>query len=423
MRSNSSITAFSITLPCIAKFAVHVLPLLLSFQMILFSSLLTGYSFANQDKGKKEVSKYQIKINRLQHGISSQESLISKTKEEERNILVELETLDKKIARQQSDLDELEIKMLKQQGFIEKKENELEHNHSQKNIVENHLKKRISAYYVMGDIGLLNVTFSTKTLPELLKFHDAFDTLIQYDQDVIRRYGTSIEELERTRNGLNLEQSVLQDFIDIAVQKAEMLKSTKDEKNTLLTHVRTQTKLHQQAIREMMQASEELSKSIVAIKNKNQALEQTFLTNKEKMVPPVDGILITLFEQEKTNKLGISRKSNGIELKAPDGTNVIAVESGEVIYSGYLRGYGNTCIIHHGFQYYTVTSRIENILITKGKTVKAGDVIGVTGDTATLFDEGLYFEVRHGNQSLDPLLWLNPNLISTSNDNASKQPN
>ncbi len=57
---------------------------------------------------------------------------------------------------------------------------------SEKHIVENHLQKRITAYYTMGDIGLLNVTFSTKTLPELLTFHDAFDVLIKYDQDAIK---------------------------------------------------------------------------------------------------------------------------------------------------------------------------------------------------------------------------------------------
>ena len=103
----------------------------------------------------------------------------------------------------------------------------------------------------------------------------------------------------------------------------------------------------------------------------------------------------------------------GIELKAPDGTKIIAVSEGEVIFSGYLRGYGNTIIIHHGYQYYTVTSRIEKLMVNKGDKVQAETLIGVVGDTATLFAEGLYFEIRHGRNSLDPLLWLNPNRLSS----------
>jgi septal ring factor EnvC (AmiA/AmiB activator) len=148
------------------------------------------------------------------------------------------------------------------------------------------------------------------------------------------------------------------------------------------------------------------------MKNKGQIYEQGFLADKGSLPPPIDGILITLFHQEKTNKLGISRYSGGIELQAADGTKIVSVSDGDVIFSGYLRGYGNTVIIHHGFQYYTVTSRIEKILVEKGQKVEQEDNIGIMGDTATLFDEGLYFEIRHGRESLDPLLWLNPNRLS-----------
>jgi septal ring factor EnvC (AmiA/AmiB activator) len=222
---------------------------------------------------------------------------------------------------------------------------------------------------------------------------------------------------------LTLEKGVLLDFIQQTVAETAVLEETKAKKTILLTLVRTQTKLHQQAAREMQAAAEKLSLSIVAIKNKNQFFEQGFLLNKGSIPPPIDGTLITLFQQEKKNRLGIERKSNGIELKASNGTKVIAVESGTVIFSGYLRGYGNTVIIHHGFQYFTVTSRIEKIMAHRGQEVKTGDTIGIVGDTAMLFDEGLYFEIRHGKQSLDPLLWLNPNRLSTLHELPTENPN
>ena len=268
----------------------------------------------------------------------------------------------------------------------------------------------------MGDIGLLNVTFSTKTLPELLTFHDAFDSLIKYDQDVIKVYRETISELEKTKDALALEQTVLVGFIEETLKEKLALEQIMTEKRNLLTRVRTQTQLHRQAIAEMQEATESLAESIVAIKSQSQAPEQDFLANKGNMPPPVDGVLITLFQQEKENKLGMVRKSQGIELQAPDGVNVVSVSDGEVIYAGYLRGYGNTVIIHHGFQYYTVTSRIEKIVVNKGQHVHAEEKIGIMGSTATLFDEGLYFEIRHGRQSLDPLLWLNPNRLSVPHE-------
>ena len=360
----------------------------------------------------KNISEARGSISQLQQGITQQENKISETQTTERNILAELEVLDKKLVAQQNKLEELEKKIQQQQTMIDREEDSLKKIRSEKNIVEQHLQKRITAYYTMGDIGLMNVTFSTKTLPELLTFHDAFDVLIKYDQHVIKVYKNTIDELVRATAALALEKSVLEDFVNQTIHEKDVLQKTMIEKKTLLSHVRTQEQLHKEAISEMQQASDDLAESIVSMKNKGQIYEQRFLADKGSLPPPVDGILITLFHQEKTNKLGISRDSEGIELQAPDGSKVVAVSDGDVIFSGYLRGYGNTVILHHGYQYYTVTSRIEKIMVKKGQKVKKEDTIGIMGDTATLFDEGLYFEIRHGRESLDPLLWLNPNRLS-----------
>ncbi|NOR26534.1 MAG: peptidoglycan DD-metalloendopeptidase family protein [Desulforhopalus sp.] len=373
---------------------------------------LFGQNQKTTDTTEKNVSDFRGKINRLQQGILQQETKITETQTTERNILTELEALDIKLVIQQEKLEALELKMRQQQAMIDREENALSTIRSDKFIVKDHLKKRITAYYTMGDIGLLNVTFSTKTLPELLTFHDAFDALIKYDQDIIKVYQDTIEELVRVTAALDLEKSILEDFLNQINMEKEILKKTKADKNALLTQVRTQEELHKRAIIEMQQASKELAKSIVSMKNKGQIYEQGFLADKGRLPPPVNGILITLFHQEKSNKLGISRYSEGIELQAADGTKIVSVSDGDVIFSGYLRGYGNTVIIHHGFQYYTVTARIEKILVEKGQKVEQEDSIGIMGDTATLFDEGLYFEIRHGRESLDPLLWLNPNRLS-----------
>lgn len=379
----------------------------------------TGQSSSNKNDADDEVSNFRIKIRRLQHGIVKQKNQISETELKERSILKEIETLDNKLVEQKRKITELNKKMGRQQQLIDREEKALNKIKVEKDGVQKHLQKRITAYYTMGDIGLLNVTFSTKTLPELLTFHDSFDSLIKYDQDVINVYRETIDELQRVKDALTLEKSVLEEFIVQARQEEELLAETKVEKRSLLTHVRTQTRLHKQAIEEMQQASQKLADSIVAIKSKSQVYEEGFLTNKGSLPPPVDGTIITLFQQEKTNKLGIDRKSLGIELQAADGTEIIAVSDGDVIYAGYLRGYGNTVIIHHGLQYYTVTSRIERILVEKGDKVKINEKIGIVGDTAMLFDEGLYFEIRHRKKSLDPLLWLNPNRLSARHENNS----
>jgi septal ring factor EnvC (AmiA/AmiB activator) len=389
--------------------------------LILFLFALSRPIYATEKPGtdSNDVSEFRIKIRRLQHGIVEQKNQISENQQQERSILEEIEALDSKLSTQKDKVAELKAKMEHQQALIDREEKALSKLRTDRDLVERHLKKRITAYYTMGHIGLLNVTFSTKTLPELLSFHDSFNSLIKYDQEVITVYRETIKELERAKDALSLEKSVFEEFIVQAQTEESLLEETKTEKRSLLTHIRTQVKLHKQAIDEMQEASQNLADSIVSIKNKNETYEEGFFTNKGNLPPPVDGAIITLFQQEKTNKLGIARTSMGIELQADNNTKVIAVSGGDVIYAGYLRGYGNTVIIHHGLQYYTVTSRMEKILVKQGQKVKINDTIGIVGDTATLFDEGLYFEIRHNKESLDPLLWLNPNRLSTLHESNS----
>lgn len=368
-------------------------------------------ALANKSGGKN-IAELKGTISRLQEGIIDQENKRAETQSTERNILAELEILDKKLATQQEKLDTLEKKMAQQQAMIDQQENALRTTNAEKQRVVKHLQKRIGAYYTMGNIGLLNVTFSTKSLPELLTFHDAFDVLIQYDQDVLKAYRITIDKLVRMTKALDLEKSVLEDFIAQTVQEKETLQTTASAKQDLLAQVQTQEQLHDQAIVEMVQASSELARSIIAVKPKSQVVEQKFQSAKGTLPPPVTGLVISRFQQQQTNTLGISSISNGIAIKAADGTTIKAVSGGDVTFAEYMRGFGNTVIINHGSDYSSVTARMEKITVKKGQKVKAGQGIGVTGDTATLFDEGLYFEIRHGSESVDPLPWLNPDKLT-----------
>jgi septal ring factor EnvC (AmiA/AmiB activator) len=380
--------------------------------LILFIAFCSNGICANEkavvtkDAIQRDIEKNRIQIRRLQKGIREKQDQTEETAKVENNILQELENIDLRLQKQQQKVAELENQVLEQQILINIKQTEITSLQKDRDRVLSHLKKRIGAYYKMGKVGFLNVTFSSKSLPELLKFHDAYQTLIAYDQDVVVQYRYKIDELERARNAYALEKELLQGFITTTRNENRETDLIRDEKEKLLSHVRTQKHLHQQAIQEMEKASEDLSATLISLKSTEQNLEKTFANSKGKLPSPLTGKVITYFNQEKANKLGILRKSTGIAIKAPDGTKVEAIADGAVIFSGYLRGYGNTVIIHHGFQYYSVTSRLEKLQAKEGDSVKSGNIIGYLSDTATLIDDGLYFEIRHGKQSQDPLQWL-----------------
>jgi len=349
---------------------------------------------------------YRINIRKLQEGIKQQQSQVQSSAQTERNLLHELEEIDTRLLEQQARLQDLEKQLESQLHLIAVKESELQEVVADKQIIQGHLQKRIQSYYKMGKVGFANVAFSTNSLPQLLTFHDSFTTLISYDKDLIDIYRKSIDELQQSQKTLNLEKGVLDDFINMAKLKQQDITASKNEKESLLGQIKTQKQLHEQAIREMEKAADQLSGSLESLKKEDSLLDQGFLANKGKHPAPVQGEIISLFGQKRENRLGISGKSTGITFSAPGINKVQAIYEGTIVYASYLRGYGNTIIMDHGHNYFSVIARVEKILKQMGEKVAQGEVIALTGDTATLMDEGVYFEIRNGSTPEDPLLWL-----------------
>ncbi len=355
---------------------------------------------------KKDIQKYRINISKLKEGIASQQLQIQSSKEKKRNLLDELAQIESRLFSQLKKLHDLEAEMNKQEYLIGVKETELQKSQRAKKAVQHHLQERIRAYYKMGEIGVANVAFSTESMPQMLKFRDSFTSLIEYDKSLIKKYRKSIYELQQAKETLNLEKTVLHDFLSQAKIEQEATKTIKLEKETLLKQIETQKELHEQAVMEMEKVADNLSNSLDALKRKDTLLDQGFLVDKGKHPAPLSGKVTALFGQERKNRLGVKGKTKGITI-ATEGTNrVHAIFDGEIRYASYLYGYGNTIIIDHGYQYFSIISRLEKLLVKEGATVNQGDIIALTGDTATLMEEGVYIEIRHGSTPLDPLQWL-----------------
>ena len=101
-------------------------------------------------------------------------------------------------------------------------------------------------------------------------------------------------------------------------------------------------------------------------------------------------------------------KNEGINIMAPEGTNIQAADAGVVAYAGNeLKGYGNLVLIRHAGGYVTAYAHAASLLVKKGDTVKRGDVIAKVGQTGSVQSPQLHFEVRKGATALDPSGFLN----------------
>lgn len=96
----------------------------------------------------------------------------------------------------------------------------------------------------------------------------------------------------------------------------------------------------------------------------------------------------------------------GVDIRAAAGAPVVSVGDGTVVFSGWLKGYGNLVIVDHGDNYHSLYAHLASSAVEVGDEVEEGGDLGAVGDTGSLKGAYLYFEIRRGGQAVDPMPWL-----------------
>ena len=94
----------------------------------------------------------------------------------------------------------------------------------------------------------------------------------------------------------------------------------------------------------------------------------------------------------------------GLEMFAPAGSVVRAVQAGRVAFADTYAAYGRTVILDHGAGYYTVSANLGSIDVKVGDDLSSGTRLGTVGNTDG--SPRLYFELRFRTSTLPPTDWF-----------------
>lgn len=97
---------------------------------------------------------------------------------------------------------------------------------------------------------------------------------------------------------------------------------------------------------------------------------------------------------------------SGMDLAVPTGTPIRAALGGTVTASKYDSSYGNYVKIDHGNGLATLYAHNSQLLVRVGQTVRAGDVVSLSGATGRVTGPHLHFEVRVNGQRTNPRYYL-----------------
>ena len=103
---------------------------------------------------------------------------------------------------------------------------------------------------------------------------------------------------------------------------------------------------------------------------------------------------------------GVRSAHKGIDLAAPDGTEVYAVRDGTVTFCGENDIYGNYIIITHESGWTSLYGHLSRIETTLHKKVQSGSLVGRVGSTGLSTGPHLHFELRQNGKPQDPAAML-----------------
>ena len=335
---------------------------------------------------KNEISRQQNSLvghkktlNSLQHSLRTQELSISRLTREIKQTRAKLATANSNIQRIEQKIQRLEQQKL---------------NQSRK------LSELLQTYYVMNRDNSASPIFNES---------QEADRMSQYFQFLAKQRADTITELEQTKHDLesNQKQLVAQKsqiaaLLNQQTDKLSKLKRTQTKRKHTLGKISKSISSDKVYLSELQRNEARLKAEIAKAAKRSRVSMNGFSAKRGHLPWPLKGRVLHHFG---SSQAGLS-KWKGIVISASYGQPVKAVDSGTIVFSDYLRGYGLVVLIDHGKGDMTLYGFNQTLLKKEGDKVTTGETIALAGDTGGQEQPSLYFEVRRNSKAQNPFSWL-----------------
>ncbi|MEW5888839.1 MAG: peptidoglycan DD-metalloendopeptidase family protein [Pseudomonadota bacterium] len=288
------------------------------------------------------------------------------------------------------------------------------------------LARLLHRQYLAGDADSLRHLLSSQDKDQLARDHYYLSLLSKAKLELIGSLGASLEEKQRLAQAARSKEAELAQIErQQQAQRAELLEQRK-KRQTVLASISDKIKLQRKQVERLQRDEKRLARLIAGLSRivsrpRNPAApaqplarnERTpdaslsgedFAALKGRLRLPAVGELLNRFGTRRDDEGGTTWK--GLFIRAAAGSAVKAIAAGRVVFADWLRGFGNLIILDHGDGYLSVYGNNESLLKEVGQSVKGGETIAAIGNSGGNPETGLYFEIRHQGQPLDPMKWV-----------------
>ncbi|QYJ86163.1 peptidoglycan DD-metalloendopeptidase family protein [Shewanella mesophila] len=346
-----------------------------------------------------DLKQRQSELEAIQKQISNQQSTLKNTNKQHEKLIKLLKKDEqaiaaaaKKVNNTKASLDQTD-KKLAELDSRKTKLDELKKNQQKT------LANQLASAYLAGNHDytkmLLNQQ-SPATIERLLAYY-------QYLNDArmasIKELQQTITELDSIETAQKEQKNRLNKLVLDQEQQAKSLTQEQTQRQQTLAQLQRTLNSHGVKL-EQLQIEEASLKRVVeqalnAMKD-NPAMDG--LSSKQHLNWPTKGRIRSGFGSKRSGEV----KWKGVILSAPEGQSVNAIADGKVIYADWLRGFGMVMVVDHGKGYMSLYGHAQTLLKNAGDSVNKGETVALVGRSGGQTEPGLYFEVRHKGQAVDP---------------------
>ena len=349
---------------------------------------------------REELDSLEDRKGGLEHELDEAEQEKKTTRDRLMQTQQELETAEAELRSIESDIEVTEEEI----EIITEKLMETEEELDEK---ETFLAERLKSSYQNGNVSYLEVLFEADSFIDLLSRLNYINKIVDKDVELIEEVEEKRDVVQAQKEELEEQENELSTLLAEAESQKETIEAREIEQRRLLSELEDEIQEYEQRLAQKEQEAREIEEMLASLQTAGDGLSTPIEwpvanTNTSNITSPYGSRVHPIYN--------VQRFHTGIDIGAPQGRAVLAVESGTVVRSGISgslhSGYGRIVIIDHGDGYSTLYAHHSQNLVSEGEEVSRGQTIARIGATGTATGPHLHFEVLVNGEHTNPMDYI-----------------